>query len=168
MLSSHEKQRAMPKEVPPISWPCPIPVPALADESWFFTAHHGCCAPLARTWSGAGHVTYFWSVAHKEIYKRPSWKLSLPHTWRSPFCTCSLHSHLRWCLRKTWCLKLRQPCCNRESHGQNSKDGRTERHAEYGSWVISKRWRASVFSKYIISSDGFNPSQDVQSTMFYA
>lgn len=34
-LSSHEKQREMPKEVPPVSWPCPIPVPALADESWF-------------------------------------------------------------------------------------------------------------------------------------
>lgn len=61
-LSSHEKQREMPKEVPPVSWPCPIPVPALADESWFFTARHGYCTPLARGWSEAGHVTYFWSV----------------------------------------------------------------------------------------------------------
>lgn len=26
-LSSHEKQREMPKEVPPVSWPCPVPVP---------------------------------------------------------------------------------------------------------------------------------------------
>ena len=79
-LSSHEKQREMPREVPPVSRPCPVPVPAPVDESRFFTAHHGCCTPLARGWSGAGHVTYFWSVACKEFYKRPSWKLSLPNT----------------------------------------------------------------------------------------
>ena len=113
--------------------------------SWLL---HSPCQRLVWGWTCDILLVSVWNFTRGLLGNFPS----LIHE-RSPFGTCLLRSHLRWCLRKTWCLKLRQPCCKPWGESWPKLKGWKNRKT-CRAWVLSdiKRWHASVSSKHIISS----------------
>lgn len=115
-----EKAKRDAEEVPPVSRPCPVPVPA---GGWITVLHSSSWLLHSLPEVGLGldmwHTSGQWHA--RNFTRGLLWKLfpSLTHE-RSHFCTCLLHSHLRWCLRKTWYLKRwgRHAANHEESHGQ--------------------------------------------------
>lgn len=149
---SHEKQREMPREVPPVSRPCPVPVPAggwimvLHSSSWLL---HSPCQRLVWGWT----CDILLVSGMQGILQEAFLETALLIHERSHFCTCLLHSHLRWCLREDMILEARADILtnHEESHGQNSRMGE-QKDTEHGSSVTSKGDMHKVSLKHTISS----------------